>query len=48
MGQKSGCSLESQLHQLTLGIAGTPVVTAGKSFTFIGLGLLSLSFLIGG
>jgi len=35
-----------QLNQLIPGIAGTSVVTLGKSFSCVGSGLLSLSFLI--
>ena len=39
---------EGRLNQLTPGIAGTSVANRGKSFTCVGLGLLSLSSLIGG
>jgi len=39
---------EGWLNQLTVGIAGTSVATLGKSFTFVGSGLLSLSSFIGG
>jgi len=39
---------EGRPNQLTSGIAGTSVMTLGKSFTCVGAGLLSLSFLIGG
>jgi len=39
---------EGQLNQLIPRIAGTSVVTLGKSFTRIGSGLLSLSSVIGG
>jgi len=42
------CGAESRLQQLSPGIAGTSVVTLGKSFTYVGSGLLSLSSLIGG
>ena len=39
---------EGRLNQLTTVIAGTSVVTLGKSFNCVGLGLLSLSSLTGG
>ena len=38
---------EGQLNQLTPCIASTLIATLGKSFICIGLGLLSLSYLIG-
>ena len=42
------CWTEGQLNQLTPGIAGTSVMTLGKSCTCVGSGLLSLSSLTGG
>jgi len=39
---------EGGLNQLTRGTASTSEATQSKSFTCIGLGLLSLSSLIGG
>jgi len=39
---------EGRFNQLTPGIASTSVATLGKSFTYVGSGLLRLSSLISG